>query len=262
MNFQAMSIQEIKDWLEQIHYDPQEEDYLKLLQEKRSGVKTLLKKIETTRKKRQQEQILWNEMSIYERSLYEQGYSYIAGIDEVGRGPLAGPVVCAAVILSKDFYLPGLKDSKLLSKEQRETFYDIIMEQAIAVSIATISVDTIDQINILQATRQGMMKVIEQLDPQPQYLLIDAVQLNTSIPQLGIIGGDRKSISIAAASVVAKVTRDRHMAELAEKYPQYGFDRNMGYGTKEHLEAIQQYGVSDVHRKTFAGVKEWVSVGK
>lgn len=262
MNFYNMSIQEIKEWLEQVHYDPPEEDYLLLQKEERRGVKSLLKKVETKRNHRLLEQNLWNEMSSYERSLYEQGYSYIAGIDEVGRGPLAGPVVCAAVILPRDFYLPGLKDSKQLSNEQREKFYDIITQQAVAVSVATISVEMIDQINILQATRRGMLEAVEKLKTQPQYLLIDAVKLDTSIPQLGIIGGDRKSISIAAASVIAKVTRDRMMVELAAKYPHYGFDRNMGYGTKEHLEAIQRYGVSEVHRKTFAGVKEWVSAGK
>ncbi len=258
MQFANLSIKQIKAWLDSIDYQPSTEEYDLLLQEGRKAVKPLIERVHRRRALIEQQKQLWQEMTFYERKMYDQGYTKIAGVDEVGRGPLAGPVVSAAVILPKDFYLPGLNDSKQLSQATREAFYDIICEQAIAIGIAIISVEIIDQINILQATHQAMQSAIAQLQPAPDYLFIDAVTLKSEFPQQSIIGGDGKSVSIAAASVIAKVTRDRMMCELAQQYPYYGFDRHMGYGTKEHLEAIAQYGVTEVHRRTFAGVKEWV----
>lgn len=258
MEFTKQSIKQIKAWLESVNYLPSQMDYKRLLQDGRSAVKPLIDRIHRKRMLVEQQKQLWHEMTIYERKMYAQGYEYIAGVDEVGRGPLAGPVVSAAVILPKDFYLPGLNDSKQLNLATREAFYEIICEQAIAIGIAVISVEMIDQINILQATHQAMQSAIAQLQPAADFLFIDAEKVQSDIPQLSIIGGDSKSVSIAAASVVAKVTRDRMMCDLAKRYPHYGFDRNMGYGTKEHLEAIAQHGVTDVHRRTFAGVKEWV----
>ncbi len=258
MNFSNKSIKEIKEWLESVDYLPPEPEYTNLLQEKRSGVIALLERIHRKRSLVEQQEQLWQEMSMNERRLYNQGIGLIAGVDEVGRGPLAGPIVSAAVILPDDFYLPGLNDSKQLSKQMRESYNQIIREKAIAIGIAIISTEMIDQINILQATYKAMDAAIEQLTPAPDYLLVDALSLQTNIRQEAIIGGDHKSVSIAAASVIAKVTRDHIMSKIATEYPQYGFDRHMGYGTKEHLEAIARYGVTEHHRRTFAGVKEWV----
>lgn len=258
MDFRNKSIKEIKEWLESVNYLPSESDYIYLQQETRSGVLSLIERIHRKRALIEEQEQLWQQMSTNERRLYQQGYQWIAGVDEVGRGPLAGPVVSAAVILPKDFYLPGLNDSKQLSKETREAFYSIIQEKAIAIGVAIIPVEIIDQINILNATFHAMHEAINLLTPAPDYILVDALTLKTDIPQEAIIGGDTKSVSIAAASVIAKVTRDRLMGELSRNYPQYGFDRHMGYGTKEHLDAIAHHGVTIHHRRTFAGVKEWV----
>lgn len=258
MDFRDKSIKEIKEWLESVDYLPPEPEFSHLLEEKRSGVIALLERIHRKRSLVKQQEQLWQEMSINERRLHNQGYRWIAGVDEVGRGPLAGPVVSAAVILPEDFYLPGLNDSKKLSKQTREEYYEIIQQRAISIGVAIISVEIIDQINILQATYRGMTEAVAQLAPVPDYILVDALTLPMDVPQEAIIGGDSKSVSIAAASVIAKVTRDRIMSEMAAIFPQYGFDQHMGYGTKEHLEAIVRHGVTVHHRRTFAGVKEWV----
>ena len=181
----------------------------------------------------------------------EQGFSLIAGIDEVGRGPLAGPVVASAVILPETFYLPGLNDSKKISEAKRELFYETIMEEAIAVGTGIVHNEEIDEINIYEATKKAMITAVAQLSQQPDHLLIDAMKLDLPIPQLSIIKGDAKSVSIAAASIVAKVTRDRMMKEYAKEYPHYGFDKNMGYGTSAHLDALHAYGLTPWHRKKF-----------
>ena len=201
------------------------------------------------------------EMSEFESVLRQQGFSLIAGIDEVGRGPLAGPVVASAVILPETFYLPGLNDSKKIPEAKRELFYEKIIEGAIAVGTGVVHNDVIDEINIYQATKKAMIAAVAQLSQQPDHLLIDAMELDLSIPQLSIIKGDAKSISIAAASIVAKVTRDRMMKEYAEMYPYYGFEKNMGYGTSIHLEALQVYGLTPWHRKSFSPIKEMVIKG-
>ena len=181
-------------------------------------------------------------------------YSYICGIDEVGRGPLAGPVVAGAVILPKDCDILYINDSKKLSAAKREELYDIIMEKAVAVGIGMVGPDRIDEINILQATYEAMRQAIGKLDPQPTLLLNDAVTIpQVTIPQVPIIKGDAKSISIGAASIVAKVTRDRLMETYADIYPEYGFAGNKGYGSAEHIAALKQYGPTPIHRRSFIG---------
>ena len=193
-------------------------------------------------------------MKDYENELYKQGIKLIAGIDEVGRGPLVGSVVTAAVILKEDFYDERIQDSKKLTPKKREMLYDVIYENAISIGIGISSEKVIDKINILNATKKAMLEAIDNLSVKPEYLLIDAVKLDTSIPSMSIIKGDAKSQSIAAASIIAKVTRDRMMLELDKKHPEYDFKHNMGYGTKKHIEALYKYGPLKEHRKTFEPV--------
>ena len=195
-------------------------------------------------------------MKEFENELYESGIKYIAGIDEVGRGPLVGPVVTAAVILPRDFYDERINDSKKLTEKKRELLYDVIMENAVSVGIGISSEDVIDDINILEATKKAMIEAINNLSVKPEHLLIDAVKLNVDIPQTSIIKGDAKSESIAAASIIAKVTRDRMMIELDKEHPEYDFKHNKGYGTKKHIEALYEYGPISEHRKSFAPVSE------
>ena len=195
----------------------------------------------------------------YEKELYKTGIEYIAGVDEVGRGPLVGPVVTACVILPKDFRLEGLTDSKKISEKKREVFYDYIMEHAISVSIGMMSEKIIDEVNIYQATKLAMYEAIDHSKVKPDHILIDAMKLEKlEIPSTSIIKGDAKSISIAAASVIAKVTRDRMMIELDKKYPAYGFAKHKGYPTKAHIEAIEKNGIIKEHRKTFKPVCNYV----
>lgn len=197
-------------------------------------------------------------MKEFENELYECGIKYIAGIDEVGRGPLVGPVVTAAVILPRDFYDERINDSKKLTEKKRELLYDVIMENAVSVGIGISSEDVIDEINILEATKKAMIEAVNNLNVKPEHLLIDAVKLNIDIPQTSIIKGDAKSESIAAASIVAKVTRDRMMIELDKIHPEYDFKHNKGYGTKKHIEAIEKYGIIKEHRKTFAPCDKYI----
>ena len=195
----------------------------------------------------------------FERMYYVQGYQRIAGVDEVGRGPLAGPVVAAAVILPKDGIGEELFDSKKISSKKREKLYELIFSKALGVGIGTIRQEEIDLLNILQATLKAMSLAVKNLPTPPDFLLIDGLQgLRLSIPQKTIRKGDQLSNSIAAASIVAKVTRDRMMLECHQKYPQYNFAKHKGYGTKEHRMAIEKFGVCELHRKTFRGVKEYL----
>ena len=192
----------------------------------------------------------------YEKELNIKGINNIAGVDEVGRGPLVGPVVTACVVLPKDYVLPGLTDSKKLTKKQREKFYDIIMNDASAVGIGVKDENVIDDINIYEATKLAMLEAIDNCNKKIkiEHVLIDAMKLDIDIPSTSIIKGDLKSITISAASVIAKVTRDRMMDELDKVYPMYGFSKNAGYGTKQHIEAIKEYGIIKEHRKTFKPV--------
>lgn len=189
-------------------------------------------------------------MKVYEKE-YEQ-HGWICGIDEVGRGPLCGPVVASAVILPKDCQILYLNDSKKLSEKKREELYDVIMEQAVAVGVGMASPERIDEINILQATYEAMRQAISSLKVRPAVLLNDAVTIpEVEIPQIPIIKGDAKSVSIAAASIIAKVTRDRMMVEYDRFYPEYDLASNKGYGTKVHMEALRSIGPCEIHRKTF-----------
>lgn len=189
----------------------------------------------------------------YEQALFKRGYRKIAGTDEVGRGPLAGPLVCAAVILDPKVMIDGLNDSKKLSEKKREFLYDEIKEKAMAYSIVYIDEATIDEINIYQASKIGMLQAIEELAITAEYVLSDAMPLG-DIPHESIIKGDSKSASIAAASILAKVDRDRFMVTLSKKYPEYGFEKHKGYPTKQHLEALNTHGVLEIHRKTYKPV--------
>lgn len=198
----------------------------------------------------------------YERELIDKGIKLIAGVDEVGRGPLVGPVVTAAVILPLNYQLEGLTDSKKLTEKKRDKFYDIIMHDAIAVSIGMKDAKTIDEVNIYEATKLAMMDAINGLKIKPEHVLIDAMPLEFDIPHTSIIKGDAKSLSIAAASVIAKVTRDRMMYELDQKYPMYNYKKNKGYPTKEHVEAINKYGIIDGYRKTYGPVRDYLNNNK
>ena len=199
------------------------------------------------------------DLYVYERSLINEGIKLIGGVDEVGRGPLVGPVVASCVILPINYQLEGLTDSKKLSEKKREKFYDILKRDALAIGVGIISEEEIDKINIYEATKKAMLQAINNLKIQPEHLLIDAMKLDINIPSTSIIKGDAKSLSIAAASVIAKVERDRMLIELDKKYPMYDFKNNKGYPTKKHLEAIQKYGIIKEHRKSYGPVKEYLN---
>ena len=191
-------------------------------------------------------------MSIYESEAYNSGYRLVAGIDEAGRGPLAGPVVAACVMLPEGCLIEGVNDSKKLSAAQRDKLYDVIIEKAVSFGVGIIDEKCIDEINILNATKLAMKQAVDELKPRPEILLIDAVKLeNVNIPQMSIIKGDALSISIAAASIIAKVTRDRIIDEADNVYPLYGFKKHKGYGTAEHINAIKKYGLCPIHRISF-----------
>lgn len=195
----------------------------------------------------------------YEKNLYENNITLIAGVDEVGRGPLVGPVVAAAVILPVNYQLEGLDDSKKLSEKKREKFYEILLNDAVAIGLGEASPKEIDEINIYQASKLAMMRAIEDLKVKPEHVLIDAMKLELDVPSTSIIHGDALSLSIAAASVIAKVTRDRMMIELDKKYPMYGFASHKGYPTKKHLEALQKYGVLENYRFTYGPVRDLIN---
>ncbi len=199
----------------------------------------------------------------YENNLYQKGINYIGGVDEVGRGPLIGPVVASCVVLPKGFVLEGLTDSKKLSEKKRDIFYDYITNHCLAYGIGVVSPLEIDEINIYEASRKAMLIAISKVREQInlEHVLIDAMPINIDIPTTSIIKGDAKSISIAAASVIAKVTRDKMMYELDKKYPMYGFASHKGYPTKKHIEAIHKYGLIEGYRKTYGPVKEVIDEG-
>ena len=194
-----------------------------------------------------------NKLKEIENDLHEKGMEYIAGIYEAGRGPLAGPVVIASVIMPEDSFIEGVNDSKKVSEKKREKLYEQIIEEAISYSVAIVDEKKIDEINILNATKMGLTKCIEGLQIKPNIILVDALEhIDTKgIPYMSIIKGDAKSYSIAAASIVAKVTRDRIMRQWDEVYPVYGFEKHKGYGTAQHITAIKEYGLCPIHRRSF-----------
>ncbi len=210
-------------------------------------------------KRIEKQKLLLEEMLTYERQLWEQGYDIVAGVDEVGRGPLAGPVVAAAVVLPQDFSILGINDSKKVTEKKREELFPIIKEEAVAYGIGIVDHQVIDEINILEATKIAMKKAITNLKidlekktgKSLKYILIDALTLDIDVPQMGMVKGDAKSVSIAAASIIAKVTRDHMMIDYDTKYPGYSFASNKGYGTKAHYEGLDSLGMCPIHRKTF-----------
>lgn len=219
-------------------------------EDERAGVASLVEKAEKQLNAYEKELARTEKMKSFEKEY--ASYSYICGIDEVGRGPLAGPVVAGAVILPKDCDILYLNDSKQLSEKKREELYDVIMEKAVSTGLGFVSPERIDQINILQATYEAMREAIAKLSPQPDLLLNDAVTIpKVAIRQVPIIKGDAKSISIAAASIIAKVTRDRLMVQYDSVFPEYGFASNKGYGAAAHIEALRKYGPTSIHRRSF-----------
>lgn len=251
------TIKEIKEKLN--HSEISEDELKKLAADERKGVQKLLEQYYRRQEKEAAEKIRYQRMWQYENNLRMKGFQLIAGIDEVGRGPLAGPVVAAAVILPENAVLTGLNDSKQLSLSKRERLYLEIKETALAIGIGIVPPEEIDRLNIYQATIAAMEQGLQQLNPQPDFVLIDAMTVkNSPLPQKSIIKGDAKSVSIAAASVIAKVTRDHLMAEYDKEFPGYGFAKNAGYGTAEHLSGLAAQGVTPIHRKSFSPVKEMV----
>lgn len=236
-----------------------EKEIAHLKTDHRKGVQQLIKRYEKEKWRLSVLEEKFQEMRIYEKKQYENGKKYIAGVDEVGRGPLAGPVVAAAVILPSDFKLLGLNDSKLVNEKQRNEFYEIIKEQAVHFGISVINNEQIDRLNILKASKLAMREAISQLTPYPDHLLIDAVHISgVNCTQESIIKGDMKSISIAAASILAKVTRDKIMKVIHQEYPMYHFKDNMGYGTNQHMESLLKYGPTPYHRVSFSPVQQLV----
>lgn len=248
------TIKEIKDLLAGVT-DLASPIFKELAADERSGVQAAIKKRQREIQADLAEDKRLETMLTYERDLYATGLELIAGIDEVGRGPLAGPVVAAAVILPKNCKIKGLNDSKKIPKKKHGQIYQQVMEQATAVGLGFQSNEIIDQVNIYQATKLAMKEAVAKLDQQPQHLLIDAMELDLEISQTSIIKGDANSLSIAAASIVAKVTRDRLMADYDKQYPGYDLAHNAGYGTKSHLEGLKKLGVCPIHRRSFEPVK-------
>ena len=248
------TIKEIKERLAMI--DELDHPFFEeLILDGRAGVQAAISKRKRELQKQVDEDLRLEKMLAYEKELYTQGIQLIAGVDEVGRGPLAGPVVAAAVILPKACKIPGLNDSKKIPKSKHKEIYEAVLQNAIAIGIGVKDNHVIDQVNIYEATKLAMMEAIGQLDPQPQHLLIDAMKLDLPISQTSIIKGDANSLSIAAASIVAKVTRDQMMEEFDREYPGYDFAQNAGYGTTKHLAGLDQLGVTPIHRRSFEPVK-------
>ena len=248
------TIKEIKERLATID-DLDHPLFEELILDGRAGVQAAISKRKRELQKQVDEDLRLEKMLAYEKELYTQGIQLIAGVDEVGRGPLAGPVVAAAVILPKACKIPGLNDSKKIPKSKHKEIYEAVLQNAVAIGIGIKDNQVIDQVNIYEATKLAMMEAIGQLDPQPQHLLIDAMKLDLPISQTSIIKGDANSLSIAAASIVAKVTRDQMMEEFDREYPGYDFAQNAGYGTSNHLAGLDQLGVTPIHRRSFEPVK-------
>ncbi len=231
-----------------------------LIYDARAGVQSAINKRKRELQKQVDEDLRLEKMLTYEKELYVQGIQLIAGVDEVGRGPLAGPVVAAAVILPENCKIPGLNDSKKIPKSKHHAIYQAVLDQALSVGIGIKDNQVIDQVNIYEATKLAMLEAIQELDQQPQHLLIDAMKLDLPISQTSIIKGDANSLSIAAASIVAKVTRDQMMVEYDQEYPGYDFGQNAGYGTTKHLEGLEKHGVTPIHRRSFEPIKSMTGV--
>ena len=254
----CFGIKKEKNKIEYIKYD-NKKDYIEISGYRFEILEDLLKK-ETDKSiiKKIQLKIDLEDTYKNERELHKEGYKLIGGVDEVGRGPLVGPVVAACVILPENFNLDGLTDSKKLTEKKRDYFFEEIKKQAISYGIGIVDEKRIDEINIYAATKEAMIQAINNCNIKPDYVLTDAMKLDLDIPVRPIIKGDLRSITISAASVLAKVTRDRMMYELDKKYPMYDFKNNVGYPTKKHLEAIEKYGIIAEHRKSYGPVKDFI----
>lgn len=247
------TISDIKRYLQ---HDEVDDTFLQMLRkDKRKGVIRLLEQYERKKARLKAQIEAYDQLFIYEKEWKRKGYEWIAGLDEAGRGPLAGPVTAAAVILPENIRFPGLTDSKQLSKAARHTYEEEIKKHAIAYHVTHVSAQDIDDMNIYEATKVAMRKAVAGLHVAPDLLFIDALTLDVPIKQLSLTKGDCVSASIAAASILAKVERDRYMETLALRYPHYGFEKHKGYGTKEHLEALRTYGPTEEHRTSFAPVQ-------
>ena len=248
-----MTISEIREIL---LGSPSEEFLAELELDSRVAVKKLLQAYHKRVEKAALERERFHKMLSYERNYYEEGAKLIAGVDEAGRGPLAGPLVIAAVIMPQEFFISGLNDSKQISASKRDKLYDEILQKALSVSVNIVSISNIDELNIYRATQQGMAEVLLHLDKQPDVALIDAMPVEAGdMKTVSLVHGDALSASIAAASIIAKVTRDRIMEKLDALYPAYKFANNKGYGSKDHMQAIDQDGVTEWHRRSYEPVK-------
>ena len=252
------TIKEIKEKLTTI-IDLDSSVFKELEKDPRAGVQKEIQKRKKAIQAEIDENLRLEGMLRYEKDLYNKGTFLIAGVDEVGRGPLAGPVVAAAVILPKNCKIKGLNDSKKIPKKKHQEIFQAVKDNALAIAIGIMDNQVIDQVNIYEATKLAMKEAILQLDPQPEHLLIDAMELDLPISQTSIIKGDANSLSIAAASIIAKVTRDELMAKYDQEFPGYDFAQNAGYGTAKHLEGIEKHGVTPIHRTSFEPIKSFVS---
>ena len=244
------TIKEIKEELASIT-DLDSPVFKELKKDPRSGVQKEIQKRKQAIQAEVDENLRLETMLAYEKALYAQGTNLIAGVDEVGRGPLAGPVIAAAVILPQNCKIKGLNDSKKIPKKRHQEIFQAVQDQALAIGIGIIDNHMIDQVNIYEATKLAMKEAISQLQPQPEHLLIDAMKLELPISQTSIIKGDANSLSIAAASIIAKVTRDELMIGYDQEFQGYDFAKNAGYGTAKHLEGLKKYGVTPIHRTSF-----------
>jgi ribonuclease HII len=260
MDWRKCTIKELEDLLFASSGTEIDEAMLEALDnDERSGVQKLLARYRTMVYEEKARRMRWEKMNEFSRKIYARGYRHIVGVDEAGRGPLAGPVVAAAVILDPEEPIYGLDDSKKLTEKKREELYEIIMDKALAVAVGIVSNEVIDQVNILQATFQAMNEAVKKLPLVPDYLLVDGNMEvpGLDLPQEAVINGDLKVNCIAAASIIAKVTRDRILLEYDQVYPEYGFARNKGYGTSEHIQALRLHGPTPIHRYSFTIVNKY-----
>ncbi|MCO1601111.1 MULTISPECIES: ribonuclease HII [Desulfosporosinus] len=258
---EPLSQMNIREVQEALYRDPSPRMICACQNDSRQGVRRLAVQLVKYQQAQALEQARIQQLLVEENKLWKQGYLLLAGVDEAGRGPLAGPVVAGACILPAKFDLPGLNDSKMLTESKREKLFIQIQKQAIDYAIGSAEPAEIDALNILQATKLAMKRSIEGLTIRPHYLLIDALNLpDVQLPQLPLIGGDHLSASIAAASILAKVTRDRLMVQLHSLYPEYTFSKNKGYGTSEHMQVLKRLGPCPLHRKSFAPVRQETSI--
>lgn len=260
-NIKKMSLKQLQELIAERGAEVYPEVVRVLGEDPRGGAQKLVRFCQGKMEEYERERERLSRMYSYERQVWAMGYRLVAGLDEVGRGPLAGPVVAAAVVLPGEVVFPGLDDIKRLSGKRRLELYEQIKAQALGIGVGLVHPDGIDEASVMMATYKAMVKAVHDLKENPDYLLIDSLHLpNVNQPQAPIVGGDAQSCSIAAASIVAKVTRDEYMVEMDRLYPQYGFANHKGYGTAEHREALERYGPCPLHRKSFGSLREIVSL--